>query len=74
MENPMSESDVALMRNVAIVMANVARAYVKIEAMKALNAERADRGHAQAYGEEAFHEIINDEGIGWNSVIGQLTQ
>lgn len=70
----MTSEDVQMMRNVAIVMANVVRATARIEAMKALNAERADKGLAQAYGENAFYEIINDECIGWNAVIGQLKQ
>jgi hypothetical protein len=33
---------------------------VRVEGMKALNQERQDKGHAQAYGEEAFIKVSEE--------------
>lgn len=54
--------------------ARIARAQIRVEAMKAANAERADRGLAPAYGEDAFLNIIDEEGIGHNATISAVNQ
>jgi hypothetical protein len=57
----------------AFVNAAVARAKIKMAAMQAMNDERAQKGLAQAYGEDAFVSLIDDEGISFNAII-QLYQ
>jgi hypothetical protein len=47
------------------------RVYAMIEAMKAENESRKDRGLAQAYNEDAFLEVINREGITHNAILGR---
>ena len=54
----------------AYYIAQSVAAYVEIEAMKAMNASRADRGLAQAYPEEAFLAVIDKYGLGHNTIIG----
>ena len=68
----MTSEDVQQMRRIAIVMANTARLNARIEAMKAANAERARHNLAQAYPEAEYHSAVDEEGMGWNSVIGML--
>jgi hypothetical protein len=53
----------------AFVTAAATRALLRMEAMKAANHERTESGLALAYGEEAFLNVIVDEGIGHNSVV-----
>jgi hypothetical protein len=57
----------------AFVNAAVARAKIKMAAMQALNDERAQNGFSQAYGEDAFISLIDEEGISHNAII-QLYQ
>ncbi len=68
----MTSDDVATMRQVAYVMAQTVAAAARIEAMKALNVERAGRGHAQAYNEGAFVQVIDDFGLHHNAVLSML--
>jgi hypothetical protein len=53
---------------VVTVHANIARALIRMAGMQAENQDRAHRGAAPAYTEQAFVNIIDDEQIGWNSV------
>ena len=62
-----------MMMRSATVMASVMRAYATIEGMKALNREREADGKALAYDESAFLDVIDQEGIGHNSVVATLT-
>jgi hypothetical protein len=55
---------------VAYVHSQTACALIELEAMKAENANRAMRGETQAYGEQAFNDLINRYGIHHNAVIG----
>lgn len=64
----MQEIDVIQMRQVAYVMAQTVAATARIEAMKAMNVERANHGHAQAYNEEAFEQVIQEFGLHHNAV------
>ena len=68
----MTPEDVAQMRQVAYVMATTVAATAWIEAMKAANAEREARGHAQAYNEEAFERVAQDFGLHHNAVVAAL--
>ena len=70
----MNSEDVQRMRNIAIVMANTARLNARIEAMKAANAEKERHNLEQVYSEAEFQSVIDEEGMGWNSVMGQLSQ
>lgn len=51
------------------VMASAARALLRMEAMKAANHERIDKGYALAYDEEAFFRVIDEECISSNAII-----
>lgn len=70
----MTSDDVQKMRNITIVMANVARSNIMVESMKTANIEQDIRGLPKKYSEMDFLNIIDGEGIGWNSVINQLNQ
>ena len=60
------------MKKVAMVQAAVARALIRLEAAKAANEERRKDGFADAYSEGALEAIIDEEGIGHNSVVRML--
>ncbi|MFA5344774.1 MAG: hypothetical protein WC315_00665 [Candidatus Omnitrophota bacterium] len=53
---------------VATLNASVARALIRAMGMQAENQDRLARGLAIAYTEQAFVDVINDEGLGYNSV------
>lgn len=57
------------LRSNAIVVASAARVVARVFAMQAANDARASHGYAQAYPEEMFLAVIDEEGIGWNTVI-----
>lgn len=57
---------------IAIVNARVACALIQLEACKAANAERQIKGLALAYPEQAIYDLIADNLIGENDVIGFL--
>jgi len=59
-------------QSAAFVNAAVARPLIKAQGMTAENMQRAHRGESMAYNDEAFEKLINDEGIGHNSVITSL--
>ena len=63
-----------VMANAANIMARCARTQGRIVGMQAENEYRNLRGEAQAYPEEAFLKVIEEEGVGQNSVIGTLYQ
>ncbi len=58
--------------NVAIVNASVARAMIRAMGMQAENKQREVTGNSMAYTEQAFNDIIIEEGIDWNTVCRQL--
>jgi len=60
------------LRNIARVNANVACALIRLEGMKAENAQRAITGAPPAYTEHQFNQIILDEEIGYNAVLATL--
>jgi hypothetical protein len=68
------ESVARMHQGVAFVFSQSVAALAEIEAMKALNAERQDKGLAQAYGEEAFAEVANKYGIHHNAVLSTFEQ
>ena len=68
----MNSEMVQAMKGVAAVMAAVARANLRMEAMLAMNMERQNHGHALAYDEAAFEAVIDQEGIGHNAVVTTL--
>ncbi len=53
---------------VATVSADIARALIRAMGMQAENQDREHRGASPAYTEKAFVDIIDEEGIGYNSV------
>jgi hypothetical protein len=53
----------------AYVYAQAVAASAAIESMKAENFMREQQGLAQAYGEQAFYDIINEYGIHHNAII-----
>ena len=53
----------------AFVNAASARATIRAAAMTAENNDRAIRGESMAYPESAFTALIEEEGIGHNSVL-----
>jgi hypothetical protein len=59
---------------IAYVQAQTACALTELEGMKAENADRARRGETQAYGEQAFSDLILRYGIHHNAVIGMFQQ
>ncbi len=65
-------TDAELMKRVAIVQARVATALIRLEGMRAANAERERHGHALAYDEEAFEALIVEEGVHHNAVMAAL--
>ena len=60
------------MRGVAEVMAASARAHARVEGMKAENTQRELRGEALAYPDQQFFDVIDEEGIGVNSVVWMM--
>lgn len=56
----------------AVVHAGAARALVRAMGMHAENQARAAAGQAPAYGEAAFLELIDQEGISWNAVMEEV--
>lgn len=57
----------------ALVYSQSVACLCELEAMKALNAERADKGLAQAYGEDAFMTLPEKYGLGYNAVVAFFT-
>ena len=57
---------------VAYINGQVACALIEMEAMKAANHERQQRGESDNYGEEAFMALIEKYCINHNAVIGYL--
>lgn len=55
----------------ARVNARVACALIRCAAMQAENLERTTIGAAPAYTEANFLSVIDDEAIGWNSVVSE---
>jgi hypothetical protein len=53
----------------AYVHAQSVAALAEIEAMKAANQHREMQGYTQAYGEEAFLEVVDKYRIGHNAVV-----
>jgi len=62
-------TDAEQMACVAEVQARVACALIRMEGMKAENAQRELCGASMAYGADAFDSLIDQEGIGTNAVI-----
>ena len=57
---------------VAYIMSQVACALIDMEAMKAENQNRRNRGESIAYPSEAFFEIQDKYCIGHNAVLSHL--
>jgi hypothetical protein len=57
-----------VMNEAVTVGADIARALIRAMGMQAENQDREHRGAAPAYTEKAFFDIIDEEGIGYNSV------
>jgi hypothetical protein len=51
------------------IQAACAAAYIECVAMHTANVERTLEGKALAYPEEAFRKLIEEHGIGYNSVL-----
>ncbi|MHC4188433.1 MAG: hypothetical protein ACYSUB_01990 [Planctomycetota bacterium] len=52
----------------AVINARAAMALVRAMGMQAENLNRQQRGESIAYVEEAFEQVIIDEGIYWNAI------
>jgi hypothetical protein len=61
-----------MLEDVAIVNARVACALIRCAGMEAENKQREILGNSMAYTEDAFVNIIAEEGIGWNEVCRTL--
>ncbi len=61
-------------RNLVYIQSQVACALIEMEAMKAANVEREQRGESLAYDEAAFMAIIDKYGIHHNAVIGFMRE
>ena len=68
-----TDQSVQQMRQIAYVMSMTVAASARIEGMKAANAERVDHGHAQAYNEDAFEQVILEFGLHHNAVLTSLS-
>jgi hypothetical protein len=53
----------------AYVNAQTAAALIELESMKAANREREMHGHALAWGEDAFLELITRYGLDGNAIV-----
>lgn len=65
----MTERDVLMMRQVAYIISQSVCAVARLEAMKALNAERARHDLASAYSEADYERIPIDFGLTHNAVL-----
>ena len=65
--------DDQLLHNACIVQGCVARATIKALGMMSENLQRVHRGESLAYDAKAFEALIDEEQVGWNSIISQLT-
>jgi hypothetical protein len=61
-----------LRTNIAIVEGNIARAMIRAMAMQAENMQSSHRGDSMAYNERAFLALIDEESIGYNSIVMML--
>lgn len=61
-------------RGPAIIHASAARAMIRAMGMLAENQQRGCNGDAPAYVEKHFTALIDDEAIGWNTVITTLNE
>ena len=61
-------------RGPAIIHASATRAMIRAMGMLAENQQRGCNGDAPAYGEKDFTAIIDDEAIGWNTVMETLNR
>jgi hypothetical protein len=68
----MNSYDVLAMRQVVYVFTQAVAAQVRLECMKVANQEREAHGWALAYDEAAFDSIIDEFGLGHNSVVATL--
>ena len=60
------------MRQVALVISQSVAAQIRLAGMLALNSERERRGETLAYDEAAFEAVIQEFGLGWNTVVTTL--
>lgn len=59
-------------KKAAYIISQAACALIELEAMKAANSERQQRGESDAYGEKAFMELQNKYVISHNAVLSYL--
>jgi hypothetical protein len=52
----------------AMINARCATAMIRAMGMQAENAQRQHRGESLAYNEEAFLQVIEEEGTHWNAI------
>ena len=72
--NEMNDYEIRQLKNIAMVNSQCVAAQIEMEAMKALNMEREQRGESLVYGEAAFMKIIDTNALGWNSIIAALNR
>ena len=65
----MTNISVREFRQATYVFAQAVAALARIEGMKAFNQERQNNGYSLGYSEDAFEKIIEDFGLGHNSVM-----
>jgi len=68
----MNSYDVRQMRQVALVLSQVAVLNARIEGMKAINVGRQTHGYSLAYEEDAFEKVIQESGLEYNDVLTTL--
>jgi hypothetical protein len=69
--NDMTE-DALLILKATRLNAAIARALIRMEGMRAENAQRKHRGESMAYAEHHFDGVIESEGIDCNTVQKEL--
>lgn len=64
--------DMYELQRLAMVIGNAAGGLIEALGMVAANQERLANGHTIAYDERTFHNLIDQRGLGYNDLIGQV--
>lgn len=59
---------------VVYIHSQIACALIRMEAMKAANQDKRDKGEAATYGEEAFMSLMDEFCVSHNAVLGYLQE
>ena len=56
-------------QQLAVQLGHIQAADIQMNAMKAANQERKEKGLAQAYGEQAFMDLLDEYDLTYNSIV-----